>query len=628
MQLSFGQKLLIAVGVLILVITAALTVTSDYRLQTTTNTYVESMLDDAVEQSTATIADWLNTRLRITEAAAQALAPIDDDETARNLLGAMTDGSGAMNVYVGTTNGDMFMRDRQVENTLPADFDPRERPWYQQSVRDQEASFTGTYQDASTGGMIISATAPVKSGTYEGAVGMDIGLGDIQELLSSITLGDAGYAVLLDNEGTVLFHPDKSLVGTKASDALGFEPEMNGEARDFEKNGDTWSVAFFPISDARSVKWHLGTVVNSDQIHQPVVNARVTGLTIAAVGLLIALIVLHFGIRALMAPVRRLNTAMSDIATGDADLTQRLDDTSGDEFGELAGSFNRFVENIQQVIREVEAGSKELSENVSSLRETSRNSRASVEGQQNEIDMIATAINEMSAAAGEIAQNAQQTAEAAETADTESQESLTTVTASRDAVRQLSQEINSAAEVIDTLGKDVASITTVLEVIQGVAEQTNLLALNAAIEAARAGEAGRGFAVVADEVRNLAQRTQASTEEINDMIERLQKGADNAVDVMKESTAVSNVSMEKAQDAMDSLNRIVEGINQISQMTSQIATASEEQTSVTDELNSSITRIADQGQDAAKAASENDVYSGHIETIGYNLHEKVRRFKV
>ncbi|MBB5320552.1 methyl-accepting chemotaxis protein [Marinobacter oulmenensis] len=628
MQLSFGQKLLIAVGVLILVITAALTFTSNYRLQTTTDTYVESMLDDAVEQSTATIADWLNTRLRITEAAAQALAPIDDDATARNLLGAMTDGSGALNVYVGTTDGDMFMRDRQVENTLPADFDPRERPWYQQSVSDQEASFTGTYQDASTGGMIISATAPVKSGTYEGAVGMDIGLGDIQELLSSITLGNAGYAVLLDNDGTVLFHPDKSLVGTSASDALGFEPEMNGEAREFEKNGNTWSVAFFPISDARSVKWHLGTVVNSDQIHQPVVSARTTGLTIAALGLIIALIVLHFGIRTLMAPVRRLNTAMSDIATGDADLTQRLDDTSGDEFGELAGSFNRFVENIQQVIKEVEAGSKELSENVSSLRETSRNSRASVEGQQNEIDMIATAINEMSAAAGEIAQNAQQTAEAAGTADTESQESLTTVTASRDAVRQLSHEVNSAAEVIDTLGKDVASITTVLEVIQGVAEQTNLLALNAAIEAARAGEAGRGFAVVADEVRNLAQRTQASTEEINDMIERLQKGADNAVDVMKESTAVSNVSMEKAQDAMDSLNRIVEGINQISQMTSQIATASEEQTSVTDELNSSITRIADQGQDAAKAASENDVYSGHIETIGHNLHEKVRRFKV
>tara|TARA_R110001583_G_scaffold38710_1_gene124844 strand:- start:2760 stop:3266 length:507 start_codon:yes stop_codon:yes gene_type:complete len=168
----------------------------------------------------------------------------------------------------------------------------------------------------------------------------------------------------------------------------------------------------------------------------------------------------------------------------------------------------------------------------------------------------------------------------------------------------------------------------VLEVIQGIAQQTNLLALNAAIEAARAGDAGRGFAVVADEVRNLAQRTQSSTEEINNMIERLQKGAKDAVEVMKASTAVSNVSMEKAQDAMESLNRIADAITSISQMTSQIATASEEQTSVTEELNSSITRIADLGQEAAAAASENDVYSGQIEQIGQTLDGNVSRFRV
>lgn len=628
MQLSFGQKLLIAVGVLIVVIMAAFTFTADRRLQSTTNTYVFAMLDDAVKQSTASIADWLNTRLDMTEATAQALTDTRMEAQARTVMNAMTEGSGAKDVYVGTIDGRMIMRTQETERGLPADFDPRERPWYKQAREQGKASFTGTYQDAQSGETVLSAIAPVRSGYFEGVAGMDISLNAIQQLLASITLGDAGYAVLVNREGTLLFHPDTSLIGSSAREFLGYDPKMDGTPAKFEREETTWSVAFFPISGARSVDWYLGSVVNWDKINKPVVDARVTGIGIAIAGLLIALVVLHFGIRALMAPVRRLNKAMSDIASGDADLTQRLDDSVNDEFGTLAKSFNQFVANIQQVVKEVKDRSEELAENVTSLRETSRSSRSSVEGQQGEIDMIATAINEMSAAAGEIAQSAQQTAEAAENADEESRGSLETVAASRDAVQKLSREINSAAEVIDTLGQDVSSITTVLEVIQGIAEQTNLLALNAAIEAARAGEAGRGFAVVADEVRNLAQRTRASTEEINNMIERLQKGAGNAVEVMKASTAVSNVSMEKAQDAMESLNRIADAITSITQMTAQIATASEEQTSVTDELNASIIRIADQGQSAAKAASENDVYSGQIETIGHTLHDKVSRFRV
>ncbi len=628
MQLSFGQKLLIAVGVIILVIMGLFTFAADRRLQSTTDTYVNAMLDGAVHQSTANIANWLNTRLDMTEATAEALGNTRSDHMARNLMGAMTKGGAAKDVYVGTIDGRMMMRDRDTESGLPEGYDPRERPWFKKATQENRASFTDAYKDVLTGEMIITAIAPVDHGYFEGVAGMDISLQALQGLLSTITFGDAGYAMLMNRDGTILFHPDTDLIGENASDFLGSEPALNGESTQFEQEQTSWSAAFFSIDDARGVEWYMGSVVNRDKINEPVVAARMTGLAIGIGGLLVALIAMHFGIRVLMTPVRRLNRAMTGIATGDADLTQRLDDDSGDEFGQLAKSFNQFVANIQQVVHEVQEKSEELADNVSSLRQTSRHSRSSVEGQQQEVDMIATAINEMSAAAGEIAQNAQQTADASGNVDSETRGSLEKVTDSRDAVHKLVGEINSAAEVIDALGNDVTSITSVLEVIQGIAEQTNLLALNAAIEAARAGEAGRGFAVVADEVRNLAQRTQKSTGEINDMIERLQKGASNAVAVMKESTAVSNMSMEKAQDAMDSLNRIVEGITSISEMTSQIATASEQQTSVTDELNASITRIADQGQEAAKSASENDVYSGHIETIGHHLKDNVRRFRV
>ncbi|MBE0484893.1 methyl-accepting chemotaxis protein [Marinobacter sp.] len=628
MNFSFAQKLLIAVGTLIAVLMMALTVATDVRLRSTTDRYIDALMQDAVTQSTSSISDWLNTRLDMAEATAQALEQIRTDNTARVLMEAMTQGGNIKDVYAGTEDGRMIMRSLAVEATLPSDYDPRVRPWYQGAQRLGRASFTDPYQDATSDEIIISAMAPIRSGAFKGAAGMDIGLGTIQTMLSTITLADTGFAALVNQSGNVLFYPDSAVVGQNISEVIGEQPSFNGRTHRFRMDGANWSAGFHAIADARAVDWYLVTFVNDDLVNAPIVEARVWGLTIAGVGLVIAMVALYFGIRILMAPVRRLNTAMSGIASGDADLNKRLDDSASDEFGELAKCFNRFVANIQQVVHEVKEGCDELAGNVSSLRETSSASRSSVENQQNEIDMIATAINEMSAAAGEIAQNAQQTAEASENADQESRESLQTVAASRDAVEKLSREITAATEVIDALGNDVSSINTVLEVIQGIAEQTNLLALNAAIEAARAGEAGRGFAVVADEVRNLAQRTQASTGEINDMIERLKKGANDAVDVMKASTAVSNVSMEKAQDAMDSLNRIADAITAISQMTTQIATASEEQTSVTEELNASITRIADQGQDAARAASENDVYSGHIETIGHTLNEKVSRFRV
>ena len=627
-KLSFGQKLLLAFAVLLVLVLAAYSYISDKRLTTMTGNDLAAMENEVIKQSSTSIAEWLNTRLNLTLGVADQLQAVQDDDSARRLFMTAVTGGGFDAFYVGTTDGRMLMQNDQEQATLPQGYDPRQRPWYQLVQNKGAATFTEPYVDVSTGRTILSVAAPVKVGSYTGVAAGDISLQAIEDVLSPITLGGAGYAMLVSDKGTILYHPDRKLAGKQLDSLLGAAPQLDAKPHDYTLDGMPSQVIFHPISGARGVHWYLGLLVNKDKMMAPVTAARWTGLVITLVGLVIALVVLSVGVKALMAPVRRLREAMVEIASGDADLTQRLTVDSQDEFGELADAFNRFVSNIQGVVRESQDSARELSEFVAALKKNAGSSRDSVDNQRHEIDMVATAINEMSAAANQIAQSAQETADSASHADKDANQSLATVGASRDAVERLATEISQATEVIDQLGKDVTEITTVLEVIEGIAEQTNLLALNAAIEAARAGEAGRGFAVVADEVRNLAKRTQDSTGEINGMIERLQKGAKDAVAVMQESRAVSNISMEKAQDAMESLNRIAEAITAISNMTTQIATASEEQTSVTEELNASINRISEQGVEAAKAASETDVYSSRIEEVGNTLHGKVSRFRV
>ena len=626
-SLTFSQKLLIVFGALLVLAMLATAVLNNTRLSAHTERSLNALTDQVVDQSTASIAEWLNTRLATTRSFAEAAETVTTDDGMRALAGTAVDSLDLKNFYLGTANGVMLMQSREAENALPSDFDPSQRPWFRKA-RNQGPGFTAPYTDAAGGGLIITATAPVEAGDYEGVAGADISMEAISDVLAPVTMAGNGYAMLVSGDGKVLYHPESDNINTSLSKMLGQNVPMDGSRNQVDVNGESYLASFHPISEAEGVDWYVGLMVNESKAWAPVIQGRWNALATTVVGLLVTLGLIYVSLNVLLRPARRLLRAMNEIASGEGDLTKRLDVESRDEFGQLAEAFNGFVENVRGVVAEAQESASELQQHVSSLRNASATSRDSVTQQQQEIDQVATAINEMSAAVNEIAQNAQSTADSAGNADNDSRESLQTVQSSNEAVERLGREIGEAAQVIDKLGNDVGEITGILEVIEGIAEQTNLLALNAAIEAARAGEAGRGFAVVADEVRALAKRTQDSTEQVNNMITRLKEGADKAVSVMQESQAVSNMSMEKARDAMEALERISQAISDISDRTSQIATASEEQTSAVDELNSSITRIADQGQDAAEAASENDRLSSEISEVGSTLHDKVARFRV
>ncbi|MDX5297462.1 MAG: methyl-accepting chemotaxis protein, partial [Gammaproteobacteria bacterium] len=283
--------------------------------------------------------------------------------------------------------------------------------------------------------------------------------------------------------------------------------------------------------------------------------------------LVILVAAVNFLVRTLVVrPIRDVHRALTDIAQGEGDLTQRLTARRNDEIGQLAGTFNEFVGKIQSLVREVVQAVEHMGSAISQMQEIAARTSTGVNRQRAETDQVATAMGEMSSTAHDVAKSAQQASVAAQDADAHSHSAQQIVGESIKAIRSLASEIEHGADVINDLEKVVTDITSVLAVIRGIAEQTNLLALNAAIEAARAGEQGRGFAVVADEVRNLASKTQSSTEEIQHMIQRLQDGTRKAVDVMQDSKANGERTVAQANQADSALQGVVAAISTINEM--------------------------------------------------------------
>ncbi|RFA24490.1 hypothetical protein CAI21_21345 [Alkalilimnicola ehrlichii] len=347
-----------------------------------------------------------------------------------------------------------------------------------------------------------------------------------------------------------------------------------------------------------------------------------------AFGLALAFIVTRGVISPLLATNRQIDKMLKDIESGHGDLTYRLPVKSGDEVGQLTANFNRFVETLQGVVRNIGDEANQLASAAEELSAVTSQTNAGVQRQNQETDQAATAINEMTATVQEIARNAAEASAAAQDANASAGEGRRVVAATVEAIDQLAQMLEHGRVTIDKLGSDAESITTIIDVIQDVAEQTNLLALNAAIEAARAGEQGRGFAVVADEVRDLAQKTQSSTHKIQELIETLQTGARSAVDAMANGGEQSQRTVQYAAEAGTSLEAITHKVSQINDMNAQIASAAEEQTAVSNDISQSVTRIRDIAVETAGGSKQTATSSEELARLSERLSKLVGQFRV
>ncbi len=356
-------------------------------------------------------------------------------------------------------------------------------------------------------------------------------------------------------------------------------------------------------------------------------------LTAALVGVAtVGGLILAFAItRGVVHPVlrgrREITALLDDMESGQADLSRRLTAGRRDEVGDFIAAVNRFLEALQGVVRGISQETESLAGASEELTAVTRSTDEGVRRQREEVDQVATAMNQMSATAQEIARNTSQAAEGAEGVSNDSGQGREVVQRTVDAIDGLAQEVESAAQTVMDLRQEASNITTVLDVIRDVAEQTNLLALNAAIEAARAGEQGRGFAVVADEVRTLARRTQESTGEIQSIIERVQTGAEAAASAMDSSRTRARETVDQAAEAGDALGRISEGVNRITEMNTQIAGAAEEQTATSESINQNVSQVNAVVEQTVESMEQLERAGSELAAMSERLRELVGRFR-
>ncbi len=395
-------------------------------------------------------------------------------------------------------------------------------------------------------------------------------------------------------------------------------------------NDDGRDITGFKMDDKKVGDLHgafevIRPLTAADTRIQHAVNV---GVAETVIGLIIALGVIWWTISKLVSqPVKK---ALATIARAERenDLTLQLDEGSKGEVGELARAFNRFSGRLRSFMGDVASASGQLAGSADQLNDITHTTTDAVQAQQAETQQVATAMEEMTATVAEVAQSAEAAAHAANAATEETQRGERVVSSSRENISRLATDTGDTADIIKQLEKDSDAIGSILDVIRGIAEQTNLLALNAAIEAARAGEQGRGFAVVADEVRTLAQRTQKSTAEIQEMIEKLQSGAKNAVGAMNRGTDQALESVTQAEKASEALAAIADAINTINGMNTQIATASVEQSSVAEEVNRNISNIHHSSHQTADGAVELGSASNELKTLATQLQSLVGTYKV
>lgn len=610
--MKFVHKIVIAASLILMLSLACLSGYQYFQVKQQIYQQVTVSVDELASSMGNNIEAVMAEKKNITEYAASLLGADLSDEHFFEILTLPVIKQHFIISGMGLENGHFAVNDPKWEPD--ASYDPRKRSWYLEAKRQGGFVFTAPYEDAVSGEILVSAAMPLyATGEFKGALFTDISLKGLADISNRANLFGAGYAFIVSNNGEFIAYPDSSKNGRPMSEVFGNSVDVSMASTHLDIDGTVHSVIFKPLS---GLDWSLGIILDESVMFAAADELRRDAIWYSILSLVIAILLLGAIIGQLMKPLHTLNEAMRDVASGEGDLTRRMNTNSDVEFATLAGNFNNFVIKLQDLIHQVKSIGVEVSQGTQATARGASEAFEAMGQQTQELEQLATAMHEMSVTASDVANNAQSAANAVKQADNAVSEGVTAVVQTTESIEHLSTQIDDAANAVKELEADTVSIESILGVINAIAGQTNLLALNAAIEAARAGESGRGFAVVADEVRTLAARTQESTSEIKQKIEKLQAGVATVVSVMDDSRQTTVITVEKAQVASETLNKIRNSIEEITDMNLQIASAAEEQSQVAEEMNRNTSNIRDLSVLVAKNSEQtNEAMSKQLEQV-------------